>query len=128
MEKNVAIGRRKSSVARVFISKGKGDITINGKNYKDYFSVVFLQNKLIEPLVATETTESFDLQVNVSGGGIKGQAEAIQLGIARALLLVDENHREVLKPKRMLTRDARVVERKKPGFRKARKKEQYSKR
>jgi small subunit ribosomal protein S9 len=128
MEKNVAIGRRKSSVARVFISKGKGDITINGKNYKDYFSVVFLQNKLIEPLVATQTTESFDLHVNVSGGGIKGQAEAIQLGIARALLLVDENHREVLKPKRMLTRDARVVERKKPGFRKARKKEQYSKR
>lgn len=128
MEKNVAIGRRKSSVARVFINKGKGAITINGKDYKDYFSVVFLQNKMIEPLQATNTLESFDFQINVSGGGIKGQAEAIQLGISRALLLVDESHRQTLKPKRMLTRDARVVERKKPGFRKARKKEQYSKR
>lgn len=128
MEKNVAIGRRKSSIARVFISKGKGAITINGKNYKDYFSVIFLQNKMIEPLVATNTLESFDFQINVNGGGIKGQAEAILLGISRALLLVDESHRTTLKPKRMLTRDARVVERKKPGFRKARKKEQYSKR
>lgn len=128
MEKNVAIGRKKSSVARVFINKGKGAITINGKDYKDYFSVVFLQNKMIEPLQATNTLESFDFQINVSGGGIKGQAEAIQLGISRALLLVDESHRQTLKPKRMLTRDARVVERKKPGFRKARKKEQYSKR
>jgi small subunit ribosomal protein S9 len=128
MEKNVAIGRRKASVARVFINKGKGNITVNGKDYKEYFSVGFLQNKLIEPLQYTDTLNSFDLKVNVSGGGIKGQAEAIQLGISRALLLIDEAHRQTLKPKRLLTRDARVVERKKPGFRKARKKEQYSKR
>ena len=123
MEKNVAVGRRKASVARVFISKGKGKITVNGKDLKDYFSVDFLQNKVIEPLTATETAGSFDFQVNVAGGGIKGQAEAIQMGISRALLLIDEEH-----SLRMLTRDARVVERKKPGFRKARKKEQFSKR
>lgn len=128
MEKNVAVGRRKASVARVFISKGKGKVTINGKDIKDYFSVEFLRNKVAEPLVATETAESFDFNVNVAGGGIKGQAEAIQLGISRALLLIDEEHRLALKPLRMLTRDARVVERKKPGFRKARKKEQFSKR
>lgn len=128
MEKNVAIGRRKASVARVFINKGKGKVTINGKDLKEYFSVDFLQNKVLEPLVATENTSNFDFTVNVAGGGIKGQAEAIQLGISRALLLIDEEHRLALKPLRMLTRDARVVERKKPGFRKARKKEQFSKR
>lgn len=128
MEKNVAIGRRKASVARVFISKGKGKVTVNGKDLKEYFSVDFLQNKVLEPLVATENTKNFDFNVNVAGGGIKGQAEAIQLGISRALLLIDEEHRLALKPLRMLTRDARVVERKKPGFRKARKKEQFSKR
>jgi small subunit ribosomal protein S9 len=128
MEKNVAVGRRKASVARVFISKGKGKVTVNGKDLKEYFSVDFLQNKVLEPLVATENTKSFDFVVNVAGGGIKGQAEAIQLGISRALLLIDEEHRLALKPLRMLTRDARVVERKKPGFRKARKKEQFSKR
>jgi len=128
MEKNVAVGRRKASVARVFISKGKGKVTVNGKDLKDYFSVDFLQNKVMEPLMATETNTSFDLKVNVAGGGIKGQAEAIQMGISRALLLIDEEHRLTLKPLRMLTRDARVVERKKPGFRKARKKEQFSKR
>lgn len=128
MEKNVAVGRRKASVARVFINKGKGSITINGKDLKEYFSVDFLQNKVIEPISITETTGKFDFKVNVRGGGIKGQAEAIQMGIARALLLVDEEFRPTLKPHRYLTRDARVVERKKPGFRKARKKEQYSKR
>lgn len=128
MEKNVAVGRRKASVARVFISKGKGKITINGKDLKEYFSVNFLQNKVLEPLVATSSAESFDFNINASGGGIKGQAEAIQLGISRALLLIDAEHRLTLKPLRMLTRDARVVERKKPGFRKARKKEQFSKR
>lgn len=128
MEKNVAVGRRKASVARVFISKGKGNVTINGKDFKDYFSVDFLQNKVLEPLIATENTKNFDFKVNVQGGGIKGQAEAIQLGISRALLLIDEEYRETLKPLRMLTRDARVVERKKPGLRKARKKEQFSKR
>lgn len=128
MEKNVAVGRRKASVARVFISKGKGAVTINGKDFKNYFSVEFLQNKILEPLAATDSLGKFDFNINVSGGGIKGQAEAIQMGMARALLLIDEENRLALKPLRMLTRDARVVERKKPGFRKARKKEQFSKR
>lgn len=128
MEKNVAIGRRKASVARVYISKGKGAIEINGKDYKDYFSVDFLQNKLLEPFEATDNIGKFDLKIIVKGGGIKGQAEAIQMGTARALLLIDEDLKPALKPGRFLTRDARVVERKKPGFRKARKKEQFSKR
>lgn len=128
MEKNVAVGRRKASIARVFINKGKGKITVNGKDLKEYFSIEFLQNKVLAPLKATETAGQFDFTVNVNGGGVKGQAEAIQLGISRALLLINEEHRLALKPLRMLTRDARVVERKKPGFRKARKKEQFSKR
>ncbi|MCD8528828.1 MAG: 30S ribosomal protein S9 [Chitinophagales bacterium] len=128
MEKNVAVGRRKSSIARVYINKGKGKVTINGKDLKDYFSVEFLQNKVVEPLTATESQSSFDINVNVFGGGIKGQAEAIRLGISRALLLINEEHRATLKPLRLLRRDSRVVERKKPGFRKARKKEQFSKR
>lgn len=128
MENNVAIGRRKASVARVYLSKGKGAIVINDKDYKDYFSVDFLQNKVLEPFQATEMIGKFDLKIIVNGGGIKGQAEAIQMGIARALVNLDEELKPLLKPGRFLTRDARVVERKKPGFRKARKKEQFSKR
>ncbi len=128
MEKNVAVGRRKASIARVHINKGKGKITVNNKEWKDYFSIDFLQNKLLEPLKATESEGKFDIKINVKGGGIKGQAEAIQLGLSRALLLVDEEYRETLKPLHMLTRNAKVVERKKPGYRKARKKEQFSKR
>lgn len=128
MEKNVAVGRRKASIARAFISKGKGKITINGKDYKDYFSVDFLQNKVMEASKFTETEGQFDFNVNVNGGGIKGQAEAIRMAMSRALLLVDEEYRIQLKPHGVLTRDARVVERKKPGYKKARKKEQFSKR
>lgn len=128
MEKNVAVGRRKASVARAFISEGKGVITINGKDYKDYFSVDFLQNKVVEPMKFTETLGQFDFKVNVRGGGIKGQAEAIRMAMSRALLLIDPEHRLKLKPEGLLLRDARVVERKKPGFKKARKKEQFSKR
>lgn len=128
MEKNVAVGRRKASVARVFISKGKGNITINGKDYKEYFTIDFLQNKIMEVVKYTETEGQFDFKVNVKGGGIKGQAEAIRMAMARAMLLVDPEHRTVLKPHKVLTRDARVVERKKPGYKKARKKEQFSKR
>ena len=128
MEKNVAVGRRKASVARAFISKGKGKVTINGKDYKDYFSIDFLQNKVMEPMKFTETLGQFDFKVNVRGGGIKGQAEAIRMAMSRALLLIDPEHRLKLKPEGLLLRDARVVERKKPGFKKARKKEQFSKR
>lgn len=128
MEKNVAVGRRKASVARAFISKGKGNITINGKDYKEYFTIDFLQNKIMEVVKYTETEGQFDFKVNVKGGGIKGQAEAIRMAMARAMLLVDPEHRVALKPHKVLTRDARVVERKKPGYKKARKKEQFSKR
>ena len=87
MEKNVAVGRRKASVARAFISEGKGKVTINGKDYKDYFSIDFLQNKVLEPMKFTETLGQFDFKVNVRGGGIKGQAEAIRMAMSRALLL-----------------------------------------
>jgi small subunit ribosomal protein S9 len=128
MEKNVAVGRRKASVARAFISKGTGKVTINGKDFKNYFSVDFLQNKVLEPAKFTKTEGQFDFVINVQGGGIKGQAEAIRMAMSRALLLVDPEHRIALKPEKVLTRDARVVERKKPGFKKARKKEQFSKR
>lgn len=131
MEKNVAVGRRKASVARAFISKGKGNISINGKDYKEYFSIDFMQEKVMEPMKFTETLGQFDFKVNVNGGGFKGQAEAIRMAISRCLLLVDDEEntfRLALKPHGVLTRDARVVERKKPGFKKARKKEQFSKR
>lgn len=128
MEKNVAVGRRKASVARAFISAGKGEIIINGKDYKNYFSIDFLQNKVLEACKFTNTLGQFDFNVNVKGGGIKGQAEAIRMAMARALLLIDPEHRLLLKPEKVLTRDARVVERKKPGYKKARKKEQFSKR
>ena len=128
MEKNVAVGRRKSSVARVYIKKGKGTITINKKDYKEYFPIVYLQNKLERIATVTETEGKFDFTINVKGGGIKGQAEAIQLGISRTLLLADPEHRPALKAEKLLVRDARIVERKKTGLRKARKREQFSKR
>ena len=128
MDKNVAVGRRKTSIARVFIKKGKGKIAINKKELKDYFPVIYLQNKVMEPLKVTELESKYDFNINVQGGGVKGQTEAVQMGIARALLLVDPELRPELKKNRLLTRDPRIVERKKPGYRKARKKEQYSKR
>lgn len=128
MDKNVAVGRRKASIARVFINKGEGAITINGKDYKAYFPVEYMQNKVESPMKVAGMEGKYDLTVNVAGGGIKGQSEAVMMGVARAILLVNEESRPVLKANRMLTRDARVVERKKPGLRKARKKEQYSKR
>ncbi len=128
MENNVAVGRRKASVARVFIQKGTGLVHINGKEYKDYFTIEYLQHKIESPFKVTNLEGKYDIKVNVEGGGIKGQAEAVMMGIARAILLVSEDSRPELKKNRMLTRDARVVERKKVGLRKARKKEQYSKR
>ncbi|NNC94564.1 MAG: 30S ribosomal protein S9 [Chitinophagales bacterium] len=128
MEKNVAIGRRKAAIARVFLKKGKGEIIVNKKDFKEYFPLVYLQNKILEPLKLADMDGKFSLKVNVRGGGVKGQAEAVQLGIARAVLMVDEEIRPELKKHRLLTRDPRAVERKKPGYRKARKKEQYSKR
>lgn len=125
---NITVGRRKSSVARVYLQKGSGKITINGKDLKNYFPLQFMQDSLLTPLRTLSAEGTFDVMVNVSGGGIKGQTEAIRLGIARALVVDDAENKPTLRAARLLTRDARVVERKKTGLRKARKREQYSKR
>ena len=122
------IGRRKTSVARLYLDKGKGNITINSKDYKAYFTTAGLQYKINQAFELTDTKGAFDLRVMVKGGGINGQAEAIRLAISRALCKVDEAHRTQLKPEGLLTRDPRMVERKKFGQKKARKKYQFSKR
>ena len=129
MEVFNALGRRKSAVARVYMNAGAGNIVINGKNLDEYFKEDTLKYIVNQPLVLTNTVGQFDLKVNVDGGGIKGQAEAIRLGIARALCKVDaEAYRPVLKSNGFLTRDAREVERKKPGQPGARRRFQFSKR
>ncbi|KAA2245149.1 30S ribosomal protein S9 [Chitinophaga agrisoli] len=122
------IGRRKEAVARVYLSKGTGAITINDKDYKTYFALVYLQNQVEAPLKTIDALDKFDVKVNAAGGGIKGQAEAVKLGIARALCEVNAEFRPALKAAGMLTRDPRSVERKKPGKRKARRSFQFSKR
>lgn len=122
------LGRRKEAVTRVFISKGDGKITVNDKDYKVYFPLVYLQNQVEAPLKAVEATDKFDIVINATGGGVKGQAEAAKLGIARALLEVNAEYRPTLKAAGMLTRDPRGVERKKPGRKKARRSFQFSKR
>ena len=123
-----AVGRRKEAVTRIFISKGDGKITINDKDYKEYFRLFYLQNQVEAPLKATETIGKFDIVINAQGGGMKGQAEAAKLGIARALLEVNPELRPILKAAGHLTRDPRSVERKKFGHKKARKSFQFSKR
>lgn len=123
-----AVGRRKEAVTRVFLSKGDGKITVNGKDYKTYFPLVYLQNQVEAPLKTIDSTDKFDVTVNATGGGVKGQAEAVKLGIARALLQLNPEYRPVLKEAGLLTRDPRSVERKKPGKKKARKSFQFSKR
>lgn len=127
-KQNNAVGRRKEAVTRVFLSKGEGKITINGKDYKTYFPLVYLQNQIEAPFKAIESANDFDVVVNATGGGVKGQAEAVKLGIARALLKVNPDYRPALKLAGLLTRDPRAVERKKPGQKKARKSFQFSKR
>lgn len=122
------IGRRKSSVARVYLTPGSGNFTINGKGAKEYFCTDVLVYKLNQPFLLTDTASQYDVKVNVSGGGITGQAEAIRLGISRALCDINAEFRTALKPEGLLTRDPREVERKKPGQKKARKKFQFSKR
>ncbi|MAR99079.1 MAG: 30S ribosomal protein S9 [Formosa sp.] len=122
------IGRRKSAVARVYISKGKGKILINDKELKSYFKTGTLQYKVNQPLVLTENEGSFDIKANVHGGGSTGQAEAVRLAISRAMCELNEENRSILKPEGLLTRDPRMVERKKFGQKKARKKFQFSKR
>jgi small subunit ribosomal protein S9 len=128
MAKFHAIGRRKTSVARVYMDEGAGSITVNGKDYKDYFNTGPLHYKLEQPFALTETTGTYDVKVNVFGGGITGQAEAIRLGVSRILSEIDVENRTALKPAGLLTRDPRMVERKKFGQKKARKKFQFSKR
>ncbi len=122
------IGRRKTAVARIYMSEGKGNITVNGKEIDNYFSTDTLRYKVSQPLMLTENLEKFDIKANVFGGGITGQAEAIRLAISRALVSLDEENRLLLKPEGLLTRDPRMVERKKFGQKKARKKFQFSKR
>lgn len=122
------IGRRKTAVARVYVSPGKGEITINNRALETYFPTATLQYKVKQPFTLTDNDGNFDVKVNVFGGGITGQAEAIRLAISRAMCEVDEEHRSTLKPEGLLTRDPRMVERKKFGQKKARKKFQFSKR
>ncbi|MDI9337750.1 MAG: 30S ribosomal protein S9 [Alphaproteobacteria bacterium] len=122
------LGRRKEAVTRVFLKKGDGTILVNDKDYKAYFNVPYLQNQVELPLKLTETITSFTIKITASGGGLKGQAEAAKLGIARALVEVNENYKPALKAAGVLTRDPRNVERKKFGHKKARKSFQFSKR
>ena len=128
METIHKIGRRKTSVARVYLSDGKGEVKVNGKDAKEYFTTAQLVYKVNQPFLLTDTEGNYNVNVNVFGGGITGQAEAIRLAISRALCHIDIEHRSVLKPEGLLTRDPRMVERKKFGQKKARKKFQFSKR
>ena len=123
-----AVGRRKEAVTRVFLSKGDGKIVVNDKDYKVYFPLVYLQNQVELPLKTIEASDKFDVVINATGGGVKGQAEAAKLGIARALLEVNPDYRPALKAANLLRRDPRGVERKKPGRKKARRSYQFSKR
>ncbi len=128
MEVVNTVGRRKAAVARVYVKPGKGQITINRKALEVYFPLNILQYEVKQPLMVTDTLENYDVDINLDGGGIKGQAEAARMGIARALCQIDAEFRSVLKKNGFLTRDSREVERKKPGQPGARRKFQFSKR
>ncbi|MGB8359202.1 MAG: 30S ribosomal protein S9 [Bacteroidales bacterium] len=128
MEVINAIGRRKAAVARVYLNDGKGQITINGREYKQYFPNEILQYVVLQPLNLLNVADKYDITVTLDGGGSKGQAEAIRLGISRALIKVDPENKPKLKAEGFTTRDPREVERKKPGRPKARKRFQFSKR
>jgi small subunit ribosomal protein S9 len=123
-----AVGRRKEAVTRIFLSKGSGKITINDRDYKEYFPLVYLQNQVEMPLKAIQSLDKYDVKINADGGGLKGQAEAAKLGIARALLELSAEFRPSLKAAGVLKRDPRSVERKKFGHKKARRSFQFSKR
>jgi small subunit ribosomal protein S9 len=123
-----AIGRRKLSVARVRISKDKPGLIINNKTLEEYFPLASYQNKILTPLKVTNNENKFNISIKVSGGGITGQAEAIRLGLSRGLVLIDEKLKTILREKGLLTRDSRVVERKKYGLKKARRAPQWQKR
>lgn len=128
MEVINTIGRRKTSVARIYMKPGKGNIVVNKKDYKEYFPIIHLQQTINLPFEVTDNKDKFDIKVNIDGGGVSGQAEALRLAISRALVKVDAENRQKLRPKGLLTRDPRMVERKKSGQKKARKKFQFSKR
>lgn len=123
-----ALGRRKAAVARIYVKEGSGNIIVNGRDYKEYFPTSILHYVVTHPLVLTNSTDKYDIKVNLNGGGINGQAGALCLAISRALCEINPEDRLVLKPKGYLRRDPRMVERKKPGRPKARKRFQFSKR
>ena len=122
------VGRRKEAVTRVFLSKGSGNITVNNKDYKVYFPLVYLQNQVERPLKTVDAIDKFDIKINATGGGVKGQAEAAMLGISRVLVEINPEFRPALKAAGLLKRDPRSVERKKFGHKKARRSYQFSKR
>ncbi|MFC0773890.1 30S ribosomal protein S9 [Terrimonas alba] len=129
MEKQTTgVGRRKEAVTRVFITKGNGTITVNDKDYKQYFSLVYLQNQVERPFKTIDAVGKFDVKINADGGGVKGQAEAAMLGISRVLVELNPDFRPALKAAGLLKRDPRSVERKKFGHKKARRSYQFSKR
>jgi small subunit ribosomal protein S9 len=128
MEIIKTIGRRKTSIARVYVQPGKGQIKVNDRELNDYFKSEILQTTVKQALVLVKQDGNYDVNVNVEGGGVKGQAEAIRLGIARAMVKVSDEHKSPLRKEGLMTRDSRMVERKKPGRRKARRRFQFSKR
>lgn len=128
MEVINTVGRRKRSIARVYLKSGKGNITINGRDFKEYFPTIALQYRITQAFALTDNVDKFDVKVNTLGGGITGQAEAVRLGISRALVQLNAEDKSLLKKEGLMTRDPRMVERKKPGQKKARKKFQFSKR
>ncbi|MEI7978973.1 MAG: 30S ribosomal protein S9 [Bacteroidota bacterium] len=128
MEVNNALGRRKTAVARVYLSVGTGNVMVNGKDVKDYFPSIVMQNAALKPFEVTNTVGQYDVKVHVNGGGTSGQSEAVSLGITRALVKFDAELKPALKAVGLTTRDPRMVERKKPGQKKARKRFQFVKR
>lgn len=122
------LGRRKKSIARVYLTKGKGNVTVNGRDFKEYFPTVALQYRINQPFALTDNEGKYDVKANLSGGGITGQAEALRLAMSRALVEINADDKPALKVEGLMTRDPRMVERKKPGQKKARKKFQFSKR
>jgi small subunit ribosomal protein S9 len=128
MEVINTLGRRKTAVARIYLKEGQGKITVNDRDFKEYFPTAILQYQILEPFEITNTAGKYDLKVNIDGGGITGQAEALSLAISRALIKINEENRPLLKVKGLLRRDPRMVERKKFGQKKARKRFQFSKR
>lgn len=128
MELTNTLGRRKTAVARAYVQKGNGNIVVNSKDYKTYFTTSALQYKVNQAFSVTNTVGEYDVKINVKGGGVTGQAEAVRLAIARALVEMDENLKPLLKAEGLMTRNPKMVERKKPGQKKARKRFQFSKR